>query len=198
MRAVVEMWTKGRSWLLCCCELLDLHAAKDEWQKLDPKARKCIFLGYSMEIKGYQLYNPKRGKVFYSQNVLLNESNHGFDEPSEHEKERYIQLDYISNEGGVADEPAELVLRQSEREQRPPSCYGKWVSTLNVESNEPLTAKEALASPEKAKLMKAMEKEMESLHTNDVWDLAELPNDQNAVGSKWVFKLKICADGLVE
>ena len=62
----------------------------------------------------------------------------------------------------------------------------------------PLTLKEALASPDKAKWLKVMEKEMESFHTNDVWDLVELANDQKAVGSKWVFKLKIDADGSVE
>jgi len=42
------------------------HVAKDERQKLDSKARKCIFVGYSAETKGYRLYDPKRGKVFYS------------------------------------------------------------------------------------------------------------------------------------
>ena len=57
---------------------------------------------------------------------------------------------------------------------------------------------EALASPDKAKCMNAMEKEMESLHANDVWDLVELPKDRKAVGSKWVFKLKVGADSLVE
>ena len=69
---------------------------------------------------------------------------------------------------------------------------------MNAESHEPTTLKEALASPDKAKWMKAMEKEMESLYENDVWDLVELPNGQNAVGSKWVFKLKVGADGSVE
>ena len=37
---------------------------------------------------------------------------------------------------------------------------------------------------------------MESLHYNDVWELVELPKDQKAVGSKWVFKTD--ADGSVE
>ena len=69
---------------------------------------------------------------------------------------------------------------------------------MNAESNKPTTVKEALASPDKAKWMKVMEKKMESLHTNDVWDLVKLPNIQKAVGSKWVFKLKIGADGSVE
>ena len=39
---------------------------------------------------------------------------------------------------------------------------------------------------------------MESLRTHDVWDMVELPRDRKAVGSKWVYKLKMNADGLVE
>ena len=64
--------------------------------------------------------------------------------------------------------------------------------------NEPVTVKEALSRPDKEKWWKAMEKEMESLHANDVWDLVELPANREAVGSKWVFKLKTGADGSVE
>ena len=31
---------------------------------------------------------------------------------------------------------------------------------------------------------------MESLKTNEVWDLVELPKDRKAVGIKWVYKTK--------
>ena len=58
--------------------------------------------------------------------------------------------------------------------------------------------KEALTGPDETQWLSAMEKEMESLHTNNVWDLVELPKGQKAIGSKWVFKLKTGADGLVE
>ena len=54
----------------------------------------------------------------------------------------------------------------------------------------PRTAKEVLTSPQKAKWMEAMEKEMASLQTNEVWDLVELPKDRKVVGSKCVFRVK--------
>ena len=57
---------------------------------------------------------------------------------------------------------------------------------------------EALANPERAKWMDAMDKEMNSLHMNDVWDLVKLPKDRKEVGSKWVFKLKVGSNGQVE
>ena len=43
-----------------------------------------------------------------------------------------------------------------------------------------------------------MEKEMTSLKTNDVYDLVELPKGRKPVGSKWVYKRKLRADGSVE
>lgn len=43
-----------------------------------------------------------------------------------------------------------------------------------------------------------MERELESLHTNDVWDLVGLSMDRKAVGNKWVFKVKMNADGSFE
>ncbi len=43
-----------------------------------------------------------------------------------------------------------------------------------------------------------MQMEMESLHDHDVWDFVPLPEGRKAIDSKWVFKLKTNADGLVE
>ena len=43
-----------------------------------------------------------------------------------------------------------------------------------------------------------MEAEMRSLKENNVWDLVELPKGKKAIGSKWVYKVKTGADGLME
>ena len=57
--------------------------------------------------------------------------------------------------------------------------------------------KETLSIPEKAERRKGMEKEMESLHTNEVWDSVELPSGRKAIGCEWVFKRKHNVDGSV-
>ena len=50
------------------------HIPKDERKKLDPKAREAIFLGYGTNVKGYRLYDVNRQKVFYSRDVLFEET----------------------------------------------------------------------------------------------------------------------------
>ena len=51
------------------------------------------------------------------------------------------------------------------------------------------------SSPEKREWMKAMISEINSLNTNKVLDLAELPCGRKAIGSKWVFKRKYGSGG---
>ena len=46
--------------------------------------------------------------------------------------------------------------------------------------------------------MKAMNDEMESMRTNQVWDLVDLPLERKAIGNKWVLKIKRKADGKIE
>ncbi|KAL0447521.1 UNVERIFIED_CONTAM: Retrovirus-related Pol polyprotein from transposon RE2 [Sesamum latifolium] len=43
-----------------------------------------------------------------------------------------------------------------------------------------------------------MEKEIYALENNETWELTTLPPDKRAIGSKWVFKLKMNPDGSVE
>ncbi len=176
------------------------HVAKDERHNLDPKARKCILLGYGTETKGYRLYDPKRARVFYSRDILFNELDRGVEkELTKQEETRYVEFDSFSDEEPVADEAAEPVLRRSGRERRPPDHYGERIIIANDKLKKPATMEEALASPDKVKWQNAMNMEIESLHSNDVWDLVELPKYRKAVGgNKWVFKLKVDADGSVE
>ena len=40
---------------------------------MDPKAKKCILVGYSLEQKGYQFYNPDTREICVSRDVVFDE-----------------------------------------------------------------------------------------------------------------------------
>ena len=175
------------------------HVAKDERQKLDPKAKKCIFLGYGTETKGYRLYNPAHQKVFYSRDVLFNENMCGFENKSDEcQKREPVLISGQDDDVSENEADSDSVLQRPVRQRKPPNRYGEWTTVADAESKEPTTVAEALARQDKEKWLNAMNDEMESLHANDVWDLVELPKGRRAIGSKWVFRLKVNAEGVIE
>ena len=66
------------------------------------------------------------------------------------------------------------------------------------DDNEPRTVQEALSSSVSDEWMKAINDEMKSMRTNQVWNLVNLLLGQKAIGNKWVLKIKRKADGLIE
>ena len=58
------------------------------------------------------------------------------------------------------------------------------------DSDEPRTFNEAIASCAKELWIKAMNEEMDSMKSNQVWDLVDLPPKQITIGNKWVLRIK--------
>ena len=52
-----------------------MHIAKDKREKLDPKTRPCIFLGYGDDEFGYRLWNLEEKKVIRSHDIVSMEGN---------------------------------------------------------------------------------------------------------------------------
>jgi len=50
-----------------------VHVPNEKISKLDPKVKKCIFIGYSLEQKGYRCFNPFTRKLQVSTNVVFDE-----------------------------------------------------------------------------------------------------------------------------
>ena len=51
--------------------------------------------------------------------------------------------------------------------------------------------------PRSAKWFEAMKSEMGFMYENKVWTLVDLPDDQQAIENKWIYKKKANTDGNV-
>ena len=194
------------------------HISKEERRKLDPKAKKCILLGYGTTVKGYRLYCPQEGRVFYSRDVIFDEKKYGLETETGDNAYKLVDIDLpddgcestqdvpeVTDHNDEAENTVtgdestqnESSLRRSTRERQPPNYYGTWINATQA-IEQYTTFEEAIISPNKEKWLVAMDKEMASLKANDVYELVELPKNRQTVGSKWVYKRKFKSDGSVE
>ena len=67
-----------------------------------------------------------------------------------------------------------------------------------INQDDPLTYRDAIDDSDKDKWQDAMDQEMESMHSNSVWELVDPPEDVRPIGCKWIFKRKRGIDGKVE
>lgn len=93
------------------------------------------------------------------------------------------------------------VPRSTTRVIRPPTYLQQYVCNIVTTSShsstfiEPTTYKIANQDP---CWVRAMEAELDALNTNNSWDLVPLPSGKKPIGSKWVYKVKLKADGSLE
>ena len=159
------------------------------------------------------MYDVEKERVIHSHSVVFEESKLGITEMEQKEPERrcveLLKPDPEEDDGDKEEEnelnrekdndvEKEPIVRRSQKERRRPDYYGDWINSVEMIDKDPTAVSDALSSPEKEEWKTAMDKEMQSIHENDVWNLVELPKQRKAIGFKWVFKRKVGADGSVE
>ena len=89
-------------------------------------------------------------------------------------------------------------LCRSNRACSAPEWYGNPVlEVMLLDHGEPTNYEEAMMSPDSDRWLEAMKSEIGSMYENKVWTLVDLPDDQQAIENKWIFKKKTDTDGNV-
>ena len=199
----------------------DAYVKKLQPEKLEPKAEKCVFIGYPKETVGYTFYLKSEGKVFVAKNGAFLEKEFLSRELSG----RKIELDEVVEpliplDGGAGQGETSVVAtpveeevndddhetpvqvsvepRRSTRSRAAPEWYGNPVlSIMLLDNNEPANYEEAMVGPDSNKWLEAMKSEIGSMYENKVWTLEVLPEGRKAIQNKWIFKRKTDADGNV-
>ncbi|KAK2389827.1 secreted RxLR effector protein [Trifolium repens] len=182
--------------------------------KLEPRSDKCLFVGYPKETKGYYFYNPTEGKVFVARTGVFLEREF----ISKGISGRNVELEEIQEpptigqsmeeherepQDVVEEQPAQVeqIQRRSNRIRHEPERYGYLITEqgdiLLMDQDEPVSYQEAITGPESEKWLEAMKSEIDSMYTNQVWNLVEPPVGVRPIGCKWVFKKKTDMDGKV-
>ena len=153
--------------------------------KLKPKSKKCVFIGYPKETVGYTFYHISEGMIF----VAKNGSSLGKEFLSKEVSGRKVELDEvnvpalllescssqnsvpvtttpISEEANEDDnETSDQVsaeLRRSTRVRSAPEWYRNPVlEVMLLAHDEPTNYEEAMMSPDSAKWLEAMKFEMD-------------------------------------
>ena len=101
-----------------------------------------------------------------------------------------IPVDDQLDEEPTASNPivSKSVLRRSTRNKQKPDRYGYNLTVASTEQQDPSSRAKARSAPDRDKWEKAMEREMKSLRSNEVWELVKPPPDRKVVGNKWIFK----------
>ncbi|KAK1699466.1 hypothetical protein QYE76_016163 [Lolium multiflorum] len=198
----------------------EAYVKKLQPDKLEPKAEKCVFIGYPKETIGYTFYHRSEGKIFVAKNGTFLEKEFLTKEVTG----RKVELDEIEesllvdqssavpenvpvpptpateeandNDHETSNETA-TEPRRSTRDRATPDWYDPCLNVMIVDNNDedPATYEEAMMSPDSNKWQEAMKSEMGSMYDNKVWTLVELPDSRKAVENKWIFKRKTDADG---
>ena len=123
------------------------HVPKDERSKLDSKTRRSIFPGYEQEVKGYRLYDKAQKRVFYSRNVVFNETRSAKQDDvkdvAEDEQSIELEMDCQSEDDNTINHHADEEPQEERRERCPPDRYGE--SVYIAEEEDPVAVKETLS-----------------------------------------------------
>lgn len=189
-----------------------VHIPKQNRRKLDAKAKKCLFIGYDDNKKGFRVIDESnsisvaRDVKFLTEEpskitiIECNDENLSSDEkePGALSDQNDVQQQQKSNKriGMNSQGIDNNNIISSRLRNRTPETAMMGVALMAI-SDEPKTFDEAINSHDGQLWKNAMDSEYNSLVANQTWTLVKRPNNQRIVDNKWIFKVKENPDGSI-
>jgi transposase InsO family protein len=146
--------------------------------KLDERGTPGIFVGIDQNSKGFRIFTNGKIRVERHVKFLKEKKMEVSNTPTE-------LLSSEKNQEEEVDRQPTPELRRSERIRSRQAN-----ATSDQLPYEPKTYKQAIQCTEKEKWILAMDEELKSIQDNNTWTLVDLPKYRNAIGCRWVFKVK--------
>ncbi|XP_070020492.1 uncharacterized protein [Nicotiana sylvestris] len=161
---------------------------------------KCVFVSDKVVVSKNEMYVGKGylTEGLFKLNVMVIDNNAEFFEsiyPYKTECESLSERPKRPREEPKENTPSIEDARRSKR-QRTSTSFGPDFVTFLLE-NEPQTFKAAMSSSYSLFWKEAVNSEIQSILDNHTWELVDLPPGNKPLGSKWIFKRKIKADGTI-
>lgn len=185
-----------------------VHIPKEKRQKLDRKAYKGHFVGYTENVLGYRVWIPELRDIVVSRDVLFKDEK--MSKTSVEIENRRKQCDEFSEcenekkDKACEDESSESERQESETEDHKQSAgdrqlrdrsklkrtnfYGNPIAILA--HAEPVNYKEAIDSNDAENWKIAMNEEINSLKENNTYVLVDKPKDKKVIQNRWIFRCK--------
>ncbi|CAL8998283.1 unnamed protein product [Prunus brigantina] len=245
-----------------------VHLYTHQRNKLEPRALKCVFIGYAQHQKGYRCYHPPTQKLYITMDVVFREEEMYFSggvqaqtspdtADDQFDLEEFVTLESLCHptvQDALTDssdttpetmheslddrsrlvlspttqspddpsneihlQPYQLPVRKNRgipkiQYEADPKAKVKYPISNHVSTHRlsaphamlikqldslstPSSVEEALIDPN---WKQAMNDEMQALQKNSTWELVPLPSGKRTVGCRWIYTIKLKANGSIE
>ncbi|SYW82153.1 uncharacterized protein UHO2_00638 [Ustilago hordei] len=170
-----------------CLAWVNIPKVKWDNKKLDQQAVASIFLGYSLERKGWLFYKEDFEDLGYNKENI-------FDETDERPLQEYMGMETDSEErlsGGMAEVMEQGSIAKTQFDSK---SFGLIVMQPEWRKNLDPTIHEAMSGEDRKHWEEAMQKELDGLEVMGTWEIVDLPKGANTVDMHWVLKIKTDAN----
>ncbi|KAL4341003.1 hypothetical protein GQ457_08G035090 [Hibiscus cannabinus] len=175
------------------------HISASMRSKLDERAWRGIFVGYSSQSKGYRIYNLERKMIVVSIDVIFYEDSYWNWEKNDVQKHdlRSIPEELVISKDAANRETSDwfdVTGTTDADEVIKTKSLASLYERCNLVFAEPTSFNDAAKVPE---WIDAMKSEISAIEKNGTWFLTNLPSGKHAIGVKWVYRTKFNPDGTI-